>query len=332
MRAESQSRPEAWRKRFTLNIAGQCVASGRASAAGPARLRRGMNYRHAFHAGNVADVVKHIALARILEHLKAKPRPFRVLDLHAGAGLYDLGGDAAARTGEWLSGVGRLYRAGTCEPDPLPGPAEALLLPWRRAVASVNDGARLARYPGSPEIARRLVREADRLVFNELHPEDHAALAARFAREARARVMRMDAWAAARALLPPPERRGLVLFDPPYEAPGEAAQALAGLAEAHRRFATGVLARWYPVKAQADANALARRAAALGLPKMLRAELTVRPAEPGTGLNGTGLIVINPPWTLEGELRILLPALAARLADPGHRGRPRLDWLTGEPT
>jgi 23S rRNA (adenine2030-N6)-methyltransferase len=291
-----------------------------------------MNYRHAFHAGNFADVMKHIVLARVLEYLKSKPAPFRLLDLHAGIGLYDLTAQTAERTGEWLQGVARLYRDRSCTPDPLPDAAEALIAPWRKAIASVNDGTTLARYPGSPEIARRLTREEDRLHFNELHPEDHDALASRFAREKRARVTQLDAWAAVKALLPPPERRGLVMLDPPYEVAGEAGRALGGLGEAHRRFATGILCLWYPIKAQADANALARRAAALNLPKMLRAELTIRRADSGERLNGSGLILVNPPWTLEGELRALLPALASRLADPTgrDRGGHRIEWLTGE--
>jgi 23S rRNA (adenine2030-N6)-methyltransferase len=292
-----------------------------------------MNYRHAFHAGNFADVVKHIVLARIIEHLKAKPAAFRILDLHAGIGLYDLGGEEAERTGEWRDGVGRLYLEGSCRADPLPEAAESLIGPWRKSVAAVNDGTWLARYPGSPEIARRLVREADRLLFNELHPEEHAALAERFAREKRARVTALDAWVALKALLPPPERRGLALIDPPYEAPDETARAITGLAEAHRRFATGIFCLWYPIKAQADANALARRAAGLGFAKTLRAEMTVRRADSGDRLNGSGLILVNPPWLLESELGVLLPALAERLADrtARFRGGWRLEWLAGEP-
>jgi 23S rRNA (adenine2030-N6)-methyltransferase len=290
-----------------------------------------MNYRHAFHAGNAADVVKHVALARIIEHLKAKPSPFRVIDLHAGAGFYDLAGEQAGRTGEWREGVGRLYRNGSCEPDPLSGEAEALLAPWRKAIAAVNDGVRLARYPGSPEIARRLVRPQDRLVFNELHPEDHAALASRFSREKSATVLRLDAWQAARALLPPPERRGLVLVDPPYEAPDEIARAVAGLAEAYRRFASGIFCLWYPVKAQAEANSLVRGFAALGIPKMLRAEVTQRRADNAERLNGSGLMLVNPPWKLEAELNVVLPALTKRLADPiAQGGGWRVDWLTSE--
>ncbi len=291
-----------------------------------------MNYRHAFHAGNFADVMKHAVLARIIEDLKRKPAPFRLLDLHAGAGLYDLTAAEAQRTGEWRDGVGRFYLENSFTPLPLAEGAEALIAPWRKAIAAVNDGTTLARYPGSPEIARRLVRDQDRLVFNELHPEDRATLARRFGREERAKIEGLDAWQAAKALLPPLERRGIVLLDPPYEAADETRRALAGVAEAHRRFATGVFMLWYPVKAQADANALARRAQALNLAKMLRAEVTVRGAERGDRLNGSGLIIINPPWLLEGELKSLLPALAARLADAAdaRKGGFRLQWLSSD--
>ena len=291
-----------------------------------------MNYRHAFHAGNVGDVLKHVVLARILEHLKAKAAPFRVIDTHAGVGLYDLTAEQAERTGEWRAGVGRLYRTGSAQADPLSPEAESLLAPWRKAVAAVNDGTRLAHYPGSPEIARRLVRETDKLIFNELHPEDHDLLARRFGRDHRVRTLRMDAWTATKAHLPPPERRALVLIDPPYEAAEEVRRALAGLADAHRRFATGVFCLWYPVKAQADANALARRTEALLLPKTMRVELTVRRADRGERMNGAGLILVNPPWRLESELRVILPALADRLADAEARfpGGYKMEWLVGE--
>jgi 23S rRNA (adenine2030-N6)-methyltransferase len=291
-----------------------------------------MNYRHAYHAGNFADVHKHVVLARILEHLKTKDAPFRVVDVHAGIGFYDLGAESAEKTGEWRSGVGRLYGENPAAPAPLAGEAEALIAPWRKAVSAVNDGVRLIHYPGSPEITRRLVRDQDRLVFNELHPEDFQTLERRFGREHRARLTEMDAWTALKANVPPPERRGLVLIDPPYEVADEVQRALAGLADAHRRFATGVYSLWYPIKSQADANALARRAAALNLPKSLRVELTVRRADHGDRLNGSGMILVNPPWKLESELKVLMPALAQRLADPEARfaGGTRLEWLVEE--
>lgn len=293
-----------------------------------------MNYRHLFHAGNAADVLKHIVLARIIEHLKGKATPFRVIDLHAGAGIYDLRSEQAENTGEWRDGVGRLYRDGSCEPDVLAAPAEALLLPWRKAVAACNDGAVLARYPGSPEIARRLTRDADRLVFNELHPEDGRMLGERFGAEKRAKIVSMDAWAAMRAFLPPPERRGLVFADPPYEARDERQLALLGMAEAHRRFASGVFCLWFPVKAQAEADAFALQVARLNWPKTLRAELRVRRADSAGRLNGSGLIVSNPPWKLADDLAALLPALSDRLADRQARfaGGWDLNWLVGENT
>ncbi|SEP80704.1 23S rRNA (adenine2030-N6)-methyltransferase [Faunimonas pinastri] len=291
-----------------------------------------MNYRHAFHAGNFADVVKHITLARIIEHLKAKPAPFRVLDVHAGIGLYDLTADPAIRTGEWLDGVGRLYRDGTADPDPLTDEAEALLAPWRKTIAAVNDGTHLAHYPGSPEIARWLIRPEDSLVFNELHPDDRPVLTRRYGRDGRVKILEMDAWTALKAQLPPPERRGLLLVDPPYEVADEAKKAVTALADAQRRFATGLTFLWYPVKAQADANALARRVEALAIPKTLRVELTIRRADSTLQLNGTGMILVNPPWRLESELRLLLPLLQKRLADRDARfsGGWRMEWLVGE--
>jgi 23S rRNA (adenine2030-N6)-methyltransferase len=251
--------------------------------------------------------------------------------LHAGRGLYDLASDPGGRPAEWENGLGRLYRSGSCEPDPLPGAAEGLIAPWRKAVAAVNDGAMLAHYPGSPEIARRLAREQDHLLFNELQEEEHAALVQRFRRERRATVTRMEAWAAAKAVLPPPERRAIVLADPPYEIADEGSRALAGLVEAHRRFPTGAFCLWYPVTRRVGAAALLRRASALGLPKTLQAEIAP-PRAASAEAAGSGLILVNPPWPLESELALLLPALAERLVGAGGRGSRtwRLEWLVGE--
>jgi 23S rRNA (adenine2030-N6)-methyltransferase len=291
-----------------------------------------MNYRHAYHAGSAADVLKHAVVARIIEQLKRKPTPFRFLDLHAGRGFYDLTSPEAERTGEWRAGVGRLYRHATCEPDPLPGPAETLLAAWRKVIASCNDGERLAHYPGSPEFGRRLAREEDRLVLNELHAADSRALADRLRGEPRAKVVNMDAWAAMRAFLPPPQRRGLTLADPPFETIDELGQALAGIAEARRRFASGVFCLWYPVKGAAAAEALAVRVARLRWPKTLRLELRVRTTDQDERLNGSGLMVFNPPWALASEMDVLCPALAERLSDPAasRPGSSRVEWLVGE--
>jgi 23S rRNA (adenine2030-N6)-methyltransferase len=287
-----------------------------------------MNYRHAFHAGNHADVLKHVVLAWMIERLKAKPAPFRVLDSHAGIGVYDLTGEAAGRTGEWRDGVGRLYDE-TGAALPLSPPAEAVLAPWRRAVAAVNGAGALRRYPGSPEIACQALRPEDRLALNELHPEDHARLVSAYRRDARVRITRLDAGLVVKAQLPPPERRGIVLIDPAYEATDEADRAIATLAEGHRRFATGVFALWYPVTGDHLADKLRRDAKALALPRTLDLRLDVRKPVSGAGLAGSGLLIVNPPWPLEESLRDLLPELVERLRQ-GRGGVGALAWLTPE--
>jgi 23S rRNA (adenine2030-N6)-methyltransferase len=287
-----------------------------------------MNYRHAFHAGNHADVLKHVVLAWMIERLKAKAAPFRVLDSHAGIGIYDLTGEAAGRTGEWRDGVGRLYDENGAA-LPLSPPAEAVLAPWRKAVAAVNDDGALRRYPGSPEIARLALRPQDRLALNELHPEDHASLASAYRRDARIRITNRDADLVVKAQLPPPERRGIVLIDPAYEATDEAGRAIAMLAEGHRRFATGIFVLWYPVTGDDLSRRIERDAKALALPKTLDLRLDVRKPVSGAGLAGSGLLIVNPPWPLEETLRDLLPELVERLRQ-GRGAGSSLAWLTGE--
>lgn len=281
-----------------------------------------MNYRHIYHAGNFADVLKHAVLALVIEHLKRKDAPFRIIDTHAGTGLYDLAGDEAQRTGEWRHGIGRLLAA---EP---PAGVAALLAPYLDVVRAESGGGPL-RYPGSPLIARRLMRAGDRLVVNEAHPEDAARLAALFARDRAVKVLALDGWTALRALLPPKERRGLVLIDPPFEAPGEFGRLLDALVAVRRRFATGTVMLWYPIKDEKQVGAFARDAAALAIPKLLAAELFVSAPESGGGLSGTGLLILNPPFTLEASLAILLPYFVATLAR-GEGAESRLAWLAGE--
>ena len=278
-----------------------------------------MNYRHAYHAGNHADVLKHIVLTRLLAHLNKKDKPYRVIDAHAGIGLYDLGGAEAGKTREWEGGIGKLAA-------PFAPGIEALLEPYRQIIAGLNPDGGLRRYPGSPEIAARLMREADRLIANELHPEDGALLAAHFRRDRRVKVLALDAGTCVKANLPPPERRGLVLIDPPYEARDEAAKAARMLAEGAARFASGVFLLWYPVKAKDDAQICKDAAKALAIPATLAAELRVREAFKEGGLAGSGVIVANAPWTLEEELAVILPALAERLG-LGSWGRGTLEWL-----
>jgi 23S rRNA (adenine2030-N6)-methyltransferase len=278
-----------------------------------------MNYRHAFHAGNHADVLKHAVLTRILLHLNRKPKPYRVIDAHAGIGVYALDGVEAERTGEWQSGVGKLAA-------PFAPEVEALLKPYRGIIAGLNPDGALRRYPGSPEIAARLMREGDRLIANELHPEDSQALARHFARDRRIKMLRLDAEICIKANVPPLERRGLVLIDPPYEQKDEAARAARMLAEGVKRFATGIFILWYPLKAKGDDAACLEAAKALGVPATLMAELRVREAFREGGLAGSGVIVVNAPWKLDEELGLMLPALAERLGT-GSWGQGRVEWL-----
>ena len=280
-----------------------------------------MNYRHAYHAGNFAEVVKHATLARVMLHLREKPAAFRILDTHAGAGLTDLAGPEASRTGEWRDGIGRLRAAS------LDSRVRALLAPYLDAVDSCSPDGRLAVYPGSPMLARSWLRPQDRLVACELEPGAAAALDRRTRGDARIKVVTSDGWTALSAYLPPKERRGAVLIDPPFEQPGEFSRMVEALAGAHRKWATGTYLAWYPIKDRGECDAFCRKLARTGIAKLLRAELTVAPDRTAARLAGTGLIVINPPWTLEPELAVLLPALAEVLG----RDRPgtfRLDRLT----
>jgi 23S rRNA (adenine2030-N6)-methyltransferase len=284
-----------------------------------------MNYRHAFHAGNFADVLKHAVLARILVHLGEKAAPFRVIDTHAGAGLYDLTSEPATRTGEWRHGIGRLVEAD------LPEASRALLAPYLAAVSAVNPGGGLRRYPGSPLIALSLMRPQDRLVACELEPGAAAALARHLRRDARARAVAIDGWVALNAYVPPKERRGVVLIDPPYEDKHEFARLAEGLAAAQRKWATGIFLLWYPLKERSGpdrlAAALRRGAAATG--NILRAEVEWE-AEASGRLRGAGLIIVNPPWRLADEMEEhLLPMLRSVLT-PAVVGRGQIDWLAGQ--
>jgi 23S rRNA (adenine2030-N6)-methyltransferase len=282
-----------------------------------------MNYRHAFHAGSFADVVKHAVLARILVHLCAKPAAFRVIDTHAGAGLYDLAGPEAARSGEWRDGIHRLVTM------PVGAPVRALLAPYLDVVAGLNGDGRLRAYPGSPALARAFLRPQDRLVACELEPNAAAALKRNFDRDRRIKAVAIDGWIALGAYVPPPERRGVVLIDPPFEDAGDFARLARALEAAHRKWASGIYLLWYPIKGRQEPDALARRLRRSGIAKVLRAELAIPAAPASNRLGGCGLIVVNPPWTLESELALMLPELASLLAGAGAGGH-RIDWLAAE--
>ncbi len=263
-----------------------------------------MNYRHGYHAGNFADVVKHIALIAILAHLKKKDAAFAVIDTHGGRGLYDLSGAEARKTGEAANGIGRLRAVD----GPLPSSLAAYL-----EMAGQGDA-----YPGSPLIAAKLMRPQDRLVAIEKHPEEAVALRAVLAPWRKASVEEADAYDRLPRLLPPPERRGLILVDPPFEAPDEFARLGAALRTAYRRFATGIYLVWYPIKAQGEAEAFVGEALAGGAAG-LTIEIAIPAPLPSDGkekLTRSGLLVLNPPYGFAEEMAAVLarlePALAAR--------------------
>jgi 23S rRNA (adenine2030-N6)-methyltransferase len=280
-----------------------------------------MNYRHAYHAGNFADVMKHATLALVIDYLKQKPTPFRVIDTHAAIGVYDLSSEMAEKTGEWRDGIGRILEAA-----PADGEIAGLLAPYLDAVKATNGEGALTRYPGSPLVARHLMRRDDMLVVNELHPDDYETLRGLFARDRQVKVLNLDGWNALKALLPPKERRGVVLVDPPFEERGDLERLGKGLREAVRRFATGIFLLWYPIKDPRLIDSFKRTLAGLGLPKVLTAELLLQNPADVAVLNGCGLVIVNPPYQLDARLDVLLACLArilGRSAGSGHR----VAWL-----
>jgi len=284
-----------------------------------------MNYRHAFHAGNFADVMKHAVLARILVYLTLKDAPLRFIDTHAGAGRYDLAGAAAKRSPEWRDGIARVLKASP------PAAIARLLAPYLQAVGPHDAGGMPASYPGSPAIAQALLRPQDRIALCEARPEEKEALVAALGRDKRLSIVGTDGYVALNAYCPPKERRGLVLIDPPFEEPDELKRVEEALARAIRKWPTGIYVAWRPIRdAVADARFL-NAVAALGAPNILRIELDVGPGAPGAHgqapLARAGLLVVNPPHTLFAEARALMPWLAALMARGG-RGGQLCEWLT----
>jgi 23S rRNA (adenine2030-N6)-methyltransferase len=280
-----------------------------------------MNYRHAFHAGNFADVIKHIVLTRILLYLQEKPAAFRVLDTHAGAGIYDLTGDEAQRSGEALTGIARIMQA-RFSADALP-----LLKPYLDVVRAFNPANELKAYPGSPLIARALLRPQDRMTACELEPATRKALIDALRRDEQARVVDLDGWVALPAFVPPNERRGLVLIDPPFEAADEFERLADRFTAAFRKWPTGIYMLWYPAKSRRATDDLAQHVAQVAASvkpagNCLRLEFSVAP-QATDALVSTGLLIVNPPFTLQGELKIILPELEKPLGQGG-AGRSRL--------
>ena len=281
-----------------------------------------MNYRHIYHAGNFADVLKHAVLARLIDYLKLKDKPFRVIDTHAGIGIYDLSSEEAQKTGEWHGGVGRLLGID------LPKAVAPLLATYLDTVRALNAASNVRLYPGSPKISRMLLRKEDRLSLMELHPEDYETLRENFADDFQTRVTHLDGWLALNAHLPPKEKRGLVLVDPPFEEPNEYERLVDGLAKAWRKFPTGVYCLWYPLKRGAPIKDFMKALHDLEIPKMLSVELSVK-SEREDGLTGSGLVVVNPPYTLKAEMDVLLPFLKDRLAQDRFASVRNM-WIRGE--
>lgn len=284
-----------------------------------------MNYRHAFHAGSFSDVLKHAVLARILVHLKRKEAPFRFIDTHAGAGRYDLSGDEARRSPEWREGIARVL---TARP---PAPVGELLRPYLQAVGPHDAEGRPVAYPGSPAIAQTLMRAQDRLALCEANPDEREALIAALGRDRRLSIVSTDGYVALNAYLPPKERRGVILIDPPFEAPGEAGGIVHALERALRKWPTGAYVAWRPIRDARDDARFLNAVAALGAPNILRLELDIGPGPIGAHgqepLTRAGLLVVNPPHPLVGEARTLLPWLAQTLGR-GEGGKQLCDWVT----
>jgi len=267
-----------------------------------------LSYRHSFHAGNHADVLKHTVQSLIIEALKEKEKPFLYLDTHAGAGRYQLSGEHAERTGEYLEGIARIWQQ-----EDLP----ETLLPYIDAVKALNKNGKLRFYPGSPLIARHLLREDDKLQMTELHSSDFPMLRNEFLKDNRARTEKADGYQQLKSKLPPHSRRGLILIDPPYELKTDYQDVVKGIQEGHKRFGTGVFALWYPVVLRQQIKRMCKDLEATGIRNILQIELAVRPDSDQRGMTASGMIVINPPWKLEKQMRDLLPWLHKTLVPAG---------------
>ncbi|WP_068315719.1 23S rRNA (adenine(2030)-N(6))-methyltransferase RlmJ [Polycladidibacter hongkongensis] len=266
-----------------------------------------MNYRHIYHAGNIGDVLKHITQTLIIEYLKKKPAPFRVFDTHAGIGIYDLSSEQAQKTGEWQKGVALVLQA--IEAQTIPPQVHQLLSPWLEVVNQLNPQGNLETYPGSPELAKRLLRKEDRLTLTELHPADFASLKETYGNDKKIKVIELDAWLALGSFLPPKERRGLVLIDPAFEVEDEFSRLTDGLSRGYKKWQTGVYAAWYPVKNQRSVANMVLSLAEQGVRNVLRLELSAGRISPDAPMKSSGMLIINPPYTLKTQMELLLPWL-----------------------
>lgn len=278
-----------------------------------------LSYRHSFHAGNHADVVKHIVLTLILTALKQKEKGFFYLDTHSGVGRYSLLSAEAEKTGEYIEGIARLW-------DRTDLPEEVAL--YINALKKINKG-KLRFYAGSPLLAVQQLRPQDRALLTELHPNDFPLLRQEFAKVPNVVTKRENGFQQLKAALPPKEKRGLVLIDPPYELKDDYELVVQAIVEGYKRFATGVYAIWYPVVLRQHTKRIVKGLEATGIRKILQIELAVRPDSDQRGMTASGMIVINPPWQLEGQMKKILPYLTEVLVPEG-TGSWKVDWITPE--
>ncbi|PWI32981.1 23S rRNA (adenine(2030)-N(6))-methyltransferase RlmJ [Vibrio albus] len=283
-----------------------------------------LSYRHSFHAGNHADVVKHIVQSLILDALKQKDKPFVYHDTHSGVGRYDLTHEWSEKTSEYKLGIGKLWEKTAATEAALPEELNSYL----DAVRCLNQDNTLRYYPGSPRVARAQLRQQDRMVLTELHPSDYPLLEQEFHRDRQVRIYKEDGFQRLKASLPPKERRGLVLIDPPYELAREHRDVVTAIAHSHKRWATGIYAIWYPVVNRCDIDDMIDGLASLGIRKILQIELGVTPDTNERGMTASGMIVINPPWKLESQMKTVLPFLKETIAPA--TGHYKVEWIVPE--
>ena len=278
-----------------------------------------LSYRHSFHAGNHADVIKHIVQSLILDSLKQKDKPFVYHDTHSGVGRYDLQDERSEKTGEFKEGIARIW-----DRDDIPEEIASYI----DAIKALNDNDELRYYPGSPKVARTQIREDDRMTLTELHPADFPLLLQEFRGDRQVKMYKEDGFARLKASLPPKERRGVVLIDPPYELKHEYMDVVKAIKNSHERWATGTYAIWYPVVYRENIDKMLKGLKDLGIRKILQLELGVAPDSEERGMTASGMIVINPPWKLESQMKTLLPWLQGAIA-PNH-GHHKVEWIVPE--
>ncbi|MFV0450549.1 MAG: 23S rRNA (adenine(2030)-N(6))-methyltransferase RlmJ [Vibrio sp.] len=278
-----------------------------------------LSYRHSFHAGNHADVVKHIVQSLILNALQQKDKPFVYHDTHSGVGRYDLTNEWSEKTGEYKQGIARIWQQ-----DNVPEDIQSYL----DAIKVLNQGDELRYYPGSPRVARAHLRAQDRMVLTELHPSDYPLLEQEFERDRQVSIYKEDGFQRLKASLPPQERRGLVLIDPPYELAKEYRDVVNAIAQSYKRWATGIYAIWYPVVNRCDIEDMIEGLENLGINKILQIELGVSPDTNERGMTASGMIVINPPWKLESQMEEILPFLKQAIAPV--TGHYKVEWIVPE--